>query len=191
LYAVPLAGGAIASLELPHAAEIFAPAAGRVIVAGTDGRGFQFSELDLASNGLLARRLALEGGTLGARRVASVFERATPPGGGLIGVGLRSAFRGNVEDVFELPAAVLFLRGDSASYRSLGEFAVPRDTTGPEVMALWCAEWFGSARPIFVGDRVLAVVGQWIIEGVATGGRIDETKRVRFDGRSAAPSPAQ
>ena len=43
-----------------------------------------------------------------------------------------------------------------------------------------CVDWYGNARPIFLGDRVLALMGYEIVEGrlQAGGWRIDEPSGV-------------
>ena len=48
-----------------------------------------------------------------------------------------------------------------------------------------CVDWYGNARPIFLGDRMLALLGYELIEGTRRGGRVSEIGRVDF-----APAPA-
>ena len=45
-----------------------------------------------------------------------------------------------------------------------------------------CVDWYGNARPIFLGDRVLALMGYEIVEGRLQAGGW------RFDEPSGAPS---
>ena len=40
-------------------------------------------------------------------------------------------------------------------------------------------DWYGNARPIFIGDRVFALLGYELVEGSFTDGRIRE-RRVDF-----------
>ena len=52
-----------------------------------------------------------------------------------------------------------------------------------------CVDWYGNARPIFLGDRLIALLGYELVEGrVSRAGsgseRIDELRRVNF-----APQP--
>ena len=41
-----------------------------------------------------------------------------------------------------------------------------------------CYGWYGDARPIFLGDRIFALLGYEVIEGRERGGRIREVRRV-------------
>ena len=41
-------------------------------------------------------------------------------------------------------------------------------------------DWYGNARPIFVGDRVFALMGYELVEGAVSGGQIRETGRASF-----------
>jgi hypothetical protein len=43
-----------------------------------------------------------------------------------------------------------------------------------------CVDWYGNARPIFLGDRVFALMGYDLVEGSLNGGRIRERRRVDF-----------
>jgi len=43
-----------------------------------------------------------------------------------------------------------------------------------------CVDWYGNARPIFLGERVLALMGYEIVEGRVVGERIEERRRTTF-----------
>jgi hypothetical protein len=42
------------------------------------------------------------------------------------------------------------------------------------------ADWYGNSRPIFLGDRILALTGYEIVEGAVDDGRIREVRRAGF-----------
>jgi hypothetical protein len=54
-----------------------------------------------------------------------------------------------------------------------------------------CVDWYGNARPIFLGDRVFALMGYELVEGRLArsfvGERIDELRRIDFGPRAATP----
>jgi len=53
-----------------------------------------------------------------------------------------------------------------------------------------CYGWYGDARPIFLGDRILALLGYEVVEGRERGGRIRELQRVDMTPpRPAGPRP--
>ena len=43
-----------------------------------------------------------------------------------------------------------------------------------------CVDWYGNARPIFVGDRVFALLGYELVEGRIVEGRMTERRRLNF-----------
>jgi hypothetical protein len=43
-----------------------------------------------------------------------------------------------------------------------------------------CVDWYGGARPLFVGARVFALLGYEIVEGAMMGGRMMELRRASF-----------
>jgi hypothetical protein len=47
-----------------------------------------------------------------------------------------------------------------------------------------CVDWYGNARPLFVGDRIFALLGYELVEGTVVAGRIREQRRVDFAPRS-------
>jgi hypothetical protein len=48
-----------------------------------------------------------------------------------------------------------------------------------------CVDWYGNARPIFLGERILALMGYELIEGAEREGKLREIGRTDF-----APKPA-
>ena len=43
-----------------------------------------------------------------------------------------------------------------------------------------CVDWYGNARPIFIGERVFALLGYELVEGQLADGRVRERRRVDF-----------
>ncbi|MDI6625264.1 MAG: beta-propeller domain-containing protein, partial [Brevundimonas sp.] len=67
--------------------------------------------------------------------------------------------------------------------RILSDFGHLDATPGPRVddgCQASCVDWYGNARPIFLGDRVFALMGYELVEGDATGAAIRERRRVDF-----------
>ncbi len=72
--------------------------------------------------------------------------------------------------------------------RILSDFGHLGATPGPRVddgCKASCVDWYGNARPIFLGDRVFALMGYELVEGDASGQSIRELRRVDF----APPAP--
>jgi hypothetical protein len=43
-----------------------------------------------------------------------------------------------------------------------------------------CADWYGNARPLFINDRIFALMGYEIVEGRIENNRIQEVRRINF-----------
>lgn len=72
--------------------------------------------------------------------------------------------------------------------RILSDFGHLDATPGPRVddgCQASCVDWYGNARPIFLGERVFALMGYELVEGDPSGETIRELRRVDF-----APAPA-
>jgi hypothetical protein len=67
----------------------------------------------------------------------------------------------------------------------LGDLASPRARTDDGCKAS-CVDWYGNARPIFLGQRVLALMGYELVEGRLLGRAGDERIETR---RSISFSP--
>ena len=50
-----------------------------------------------------------------------------------------------------------------------------------------CVDWYGNARPIFIGSRVFALMGYELVEGRYDGTTVRERRRVDFTPATAAP----
>ena len=43
-----------------------------------------------------------------------------------------------------------------------------------------CVDWYGNARPIFIGDRLFGLLGYELVEGTRQGGNVREVGRTSF-----------
>jgi hypothetical protein len=43
-----------------------------------------------------------------------------------------------------------------------------------------CVDWYGNSRPLFLRNRVFALLGYEIVEGEMSGRGITETRRISF-----------
>ena len=88
--------------------------------------------------------------------------------------------------------AMFFLERKAGALQPLGELgSVPDDTViaaAEEMQKLEeadeckasCVDWYGNSRPIFIGERIFALMGDQILEGVIENGVIKEARRVTF-----------
>jgi hypothetical protein len=82
---------------------------------------------------------------------------------------------------------MLFLRRSDRRLSEAGELAAA-STAGSDAddgCQASCVDWYGNARPIFIGDRVFALLGYELVEGRGQSGRIREIGRTSFAPRRA------
>jgi hypothetical protein len=74
---------------------------------------------------------------------------------------------------------ITFLRRHENALRPLGDLYTWGDPE-EDLCEASCIDWYGDARPIFIGDRIFALLGYDLIEGRISSGRIYPSQRVSF-----------
>lgn len=77
-------------------------------------------------------------------------------------------------------ATVLYLRNAALDLSRLGELAASPFRSVDDGCKASCVDWYGNARPIFIGPRVFALLGYELVEGRLADGNISERRRVNF-----------
>lgn len=176
-------------LALGHGVERIEALGRDAVLVGRAGHDLHFTSVRLAGTHAEpvdshVQRDAAQGDT----RTHGFFYRPTGRDEGLIGLPVIGARRGADPAPRRDTAAVLFLRNRSLGLQAMGELAAHEGPVQPDQCRASCVDWYGNARPIFLGERVLALLGYELVEGRLTRGlageRIDELRRVSF-----APQP--
>ena len=77
-------------------------------------------------------------------------------------------------------AAVLYLRNRALRLNPLGTLVSNASTSFDDACKASCVDWYGNARPIFIGERVFALLGYELVEGRVDAGAITERRRADF-----------
>jgi Beta propeller domain len=190
-YALRFANGENAqTLSLPHAVERIEALGSDVILVGARGADLQFSTVRLDAYAAMSRGATLTGKYLhsnaaqGESRTHGFFYRATSATKGILGLptinsgGVVNRGRGGNAN-----AAVLFLANQNLNLSPLGSLDA-HATNNNDGCKASCVDWYGNARPIFMGKRVFALLGYELVEGSVqregSGERISETRRISF-----------
>ncbi len=80
---------------------------------------------------------------------------------------------------------MLFLRRDQRAFAPAGELGANVRGVADDACKASCVDWYGNARPIFLGPRVFALLGYELVEGRLDNGRIREQRRLNFAPRFA------
>jgi hypothetical protein len=156
------------ALSPGHAVERIEALGRDAVLVGSRGADLHFSAVRLSrGNARPAGRYVQSGAAQGETRTHGFFYRAQGDDQGLLGLpvlGGGSRRRGVYADA-QGAAAVLFLRNRDLSFTALGQLRAGEGTVRDDGCKASCVDWYGNARPIFLGDRVLALMGYDLVEG--------------------------
>jgi hypothetical protein len=180
-------------LALPHGVERIEALGRDAVLVGNAGRDLHFTSLRLAgASADVADTFVQPDAAQGETRTHGFFYRPTGRDEGLIGLPIVGARRTGMAAYRGESAAVMFLRSRALGLQPVGELAARGGSAQPDQCQASCVDWYGNARPIFLGDRVIALLGYELVEGRLARAapwsgneRIDELRRISF-----APQPA-
>jgi hypothetical protein len=177
LYAVRYADGASFGLPLKHRVDRLEALGGDAVVIGSAGRDLHFTSLRLAPYPVKAGSYVQENAAQGETRSHGFFYRSED---GLLGLpiigGGRRAMRHQLRST---SASVMFLRNASLNFVEAGTLDA-RDASVNDACRASCVDWYGNSRPLFLRNRVFALMGYELVEGRVAGGRIVEVGRLNF-----------
>ncbi|MBV8685785.1 MAG: beta-propeller domain-containing protein [Alphaproteobacteria bacterium] len=185
LVAAPLRGGRATEIDLRHAIDRIELLGRDAMVVGGGEGGLGFSAIELRDGGprlgdLYVHPDSAEGETRSHAFFFSPDPDAPDGASGTLGLPVTKPLTPAAARFLGSSAAMLFLRRDRGRLAPAGEIeAHPMDARDDGCQAS-CVDWYGNARPIFVGDRVFALLGYELVEGRRTGRAIREVDRVSF-----------
>ena len=190
LIAAPLDGGPVTQLPLRHSVDRLDLLGRDAVVIGTGKEGLHFTAVELARGAAprlgssYVHRSASEGET---RSHAFFFrpDAGTDGASGILGLPVSRPASPALERFFGSSAAMLFLRRLDRRFAPAGELEARTEGVADDGCVASCVDWYGNARPIFLGRRTFALLGYELVEGTLDGGRIREVGRTSF-----APAPA-
>jgi hypothetical protein len=191
LVAARLRDGRATQLPLPHSVDRIELLGRDAMVIGGTPRGLGFSTVELEGRAPdLGDRYIHPDSAEGESRSHAFFFSPDPdsPGGDSGTVGLPVAKRADpaLARFFGSSAAMVFLRREQRRLAPAGELEAQTRGIVDDACQASCVDWYGNARPIFLGGRTFALLGYELVEGELARGRMREVGRVNF-----APPPAR
>lgn len=183
LFAVIWANGDVSELRLKHGVDRIEQMGKDAVVIGTNGTDLYFSPIRLGSQPEVKESYARKNASQGELRSHGFFYKPDGSDSGLLGLPIAREGRPGYRHLVEGSAAILFLRNSGLSFNELGEMGSRNASTSDGCRAS-CVDWYGNARPLFVRNRVFALLGYEIVEGSVGDGRIRETRRINYSPRS-------
>ena len=176
------------TLNPGHAVERIEAMGADAVLVGNAGTDLTFSSVKLGrAAATLAGRYVKPGASQGESRTHGFFYRPGGPEGGLLGLPVIVPAVGRRPGVFadaQGSAGVLYLRVRGLALNPLGELQARPGSAREDGCKASCVDWYGNARPIFLGGRVFALLGYELVEGRLAGSgqreQIEERRRVSF-----------
>ena len=189
LVAASLRGGPVATLELPHAVERLDQLVQDGVVIGNNARGgLTFTAVDLRRpTARVGNSYTFPAAQQGENRSQAFFFRPDNADGstGVLGLPVTTQLESQFARFLGSGSSILFLRRENRLFDMAGRLDADARRAADDACVASCVDWYGNARPIFIGDRVFALMGYELVEGrMARGGKIGEVARVNF-----APPP--
>jgi hypothetical protein len=194
LFVVPWRGGTLTRLALQHGVDRIEVLGTDAVVVGADARDLHFTGIRLAADRdggpEIRQQYTLANASQGELRSHGFFYRAEGADSGTLGLPVRGAGRPGYEHLFDGSASVLFLANRGGAFQPLGQLEWRESAGRRDWCKASCVDWYGNARPIFIANRVFALLGYEIVEGQVRGGRMREVRRVSYAPRGvSAMSP--
>jgi hypothetical protein len=155
-----------------------------VIGAGDGGLGFTTVELAARARPRLGDVYLQRDSTEGETRSHAFFfspDPDTPDGAsGMLGLPVARPLEPAMSRFFGSSAAMLYLSRRNRRLAPAGELAARPSGNAEDGCRASCVDWYGNARPIFLGARVFALLGYELVEG-----RVGADMRIREIGRTS------
>jgi len=164
------AGGSEAqALEPAHGVERIEALGRDAVLIGNAGGDLHFSAVRLRrGEARLAGHHAQLGAAQGETRTHGFFYRPSADDEGLLGLPVLRAGggrRGGVYGGAQGAASVVYLRNRGLQFAALGSLDAGGGAPVDDGCKASCVDWYGNARPIFLGERVFALLGYELVEG--------------------------
>lgn len=180
-YAVKYAAReAVATLHPGHYVDRIDSLGKDAILVGSHGDDLHFSALRLDPTPGFASQYVQPDADQGDDRTHGFFYKSEGEETGMIGLPI---MRFGDEGADATAAAILYLRNGALKLNRMGSLDSRARAGVDDGCKASCVDWYGNARPIFIGKRVFALLGYELVEGTITNDRITERRRVDFSPR--------
>lgn len=198
-YVLPVDGGPMTTWLFDGGVERIEPMGNDALIVSRSGEGVVFRSINLiidrgeqagTPEPAISDTFIMEGAQGAETRSHAFFYRPdldSPSGEfGILGLPVIQETERD-DDLFWQSADLAFLRRGNNRLRLLGTLDSNPDSQIDDSCVASCVDWYGDARPIFIRDRIFALLGYELVEGRETVRTIQEVSRISF-----APSdPAQ
>ena len=177
LYAVRYADGSSFGLPLNHRVDRLEALGNDAVVIGSAGKDLHFTSLRLAPYPVRAGQFVQENAAQGETRSHGFFYNARD---GLLGLPIiGGGERAMRHQLRRTSAAILYLKNNALKFSEIGTLEAQPASVNDGCRAS-CVDWYGNSRPLFLRNRVFALMGYELVEGRVEDGRMVEVGRVDY-----------
>ena len=179
LFVISYVNGDVNELWLKHGVDRIEQMGTDAVVIGTNGSDLYFSPIQLNGDVRARESFVRKNASQGELRSHGFFYKAIGRDSGMLGLPIARDGRAGYRHLVEGSAAVTFVRNDRLDLTEMGELEAGDASTNDGCRAS-CVDWYGNARPVFLRNRIFALMGYEIVEGSVAGNRIKETRRINY-----------
>jgi hypothetical protein len=173
------------SVLLAHGVDRIEALGANAVVVGTDGRDLHFTSVRLGQRARATDRYTRLNAAQGETRSHGFYYKPDGEQEGLVGLPIIGGGRSAARHLRRESAALLYLRNQSLKLSELGTLDSRPAAAGNDGCRASCVDWYGNSRPLFLRNRVFALMGYEIVEGHLANGRITELQRISFAPQAA------
>jgi hypothetical protein len=172
-------------VPLSHGIDRIEALGDNAIAVGTSGADLTFTSVRLGAFPVAADRYTRKGAAQGETRSHGFFYKADNRYEGLLGLPIIGPGRSTMRhQLRHESASLLYLRNQGLKLSELGTLD-SRPTPATDGCRASCVDWYGNSRPLFLKNRVFALMGYELVEGRLDADKIVEARRVDFAPRRA------
>ncbi len=182
LYAVRWQTGDVAKLNLEHDVERIEGLGKNALIVGTNGKNLYFSPIRLSGIPSVAENFVRKNAAQGEERSHGFFYKPSDSDSGFLGLPIFESGSGNrgYNSYNQGSASILFMRNDSLNLSEIGTLTSRSTKQANDNCKASCVDWYGNARPLFIKNRIFALLGYELVEGTMTDNGIKEKRRSNF-----------
>ncbi|MCY7355242.1 MAG: beta-propeller domain-containing protein [Lysobacter sp.] len=183
---------AVQTLRVGHGVERIEAMGANAVLAGNAGDDLHFTSLDLRQRAQPATVFVQRNAAQGESRTHGFFYRQDvvdegKTDQGIVGLPIIGKARNNgMGRYLDESASVLYLGNRGLRLTRMGQLDASGKVSADDGCKASCVDWYGNARPIFIGQRVFALLGYELVEGQVSDEHIRERRRTSFAPPAAA-----
>lgn len=167
-------------IDLPHGVDRIEQMGDDAVVVGSAGKDLHFTAIRLGPQPRIVSRYTRNEVSQGELRSHGFFYKPDGDQSGTLGLPISVPARPGYLHLFESSAAILFLRNEARQFREVGELGAQSEKAIDDNCRASCVDWYGNSRPLFLRNRVFALLGYELVEGQVNNGRMRELRRINY-----------